>query len=38
MSIDYQQEAWSLDDLFPSLDSSQLKDAIRALEEHVQAF
>lgn len=38
MSINYQQEAWSLEDLFPGLDSPQLKDAISDLEDHVQAF
>ena len=38
ISINYQQEAWSLEDLFPGLDSPQLKDAISDLEDHVQAF
>jgi oligoendopeptidase F len=38
MSTNYQQEAWSLQDLFPGLDSPELKEAMENLEAHVQAF
>lgn len=38
MSTNYQQEAWSLQDLFPGLDSPELKQAIENLEAHFQAF
>jgi oligoendopeptidase F len=38
MSTNYQQEAWSLDDLFPGLDSPELKQAIEGLQAHVESF
>jgi oligoendopeptidase F len=38
MSTNYQQEAWSLDDLFPGLDSKEWKEAIENLEAHILAF
>ncbi len=38
MSTNYQQEAWSLQDLFPGVDSPELKQATEQIESHVQAF
>jgi oligoendopeptidase F len=38
MSTNYQQEAWSLKDLFPGLDSPETAQAFEDLENLVQAF
>lgn len=35
---EYMQEKWNLDELFPALDSSEIEDAIQALEGNVEAF
>lgn len=34
----YNQEAWQLDELFPGLDSPELKAAVQGIEEKVQKF
>ena len=38
MTTNYQQEAWSLDELFPSLDSPKIDQALENFEELVQSF
>jgi oligoendopeptidase F len=38
MTTNYQQEAWSLDELFPSLDSPKIDQALEDFEGQVQAF
>ncbi|OGO17890.1 MAG: oligoendopeptidase F [Chloroflexi bacterium RBG_16_48_8] len=38
MPTNYQQEAWSLDDLFPGLDSPEVNQAFEDLENHVRTF
>jgi oligoendopeptidase F len=38
MSSNYQQEAWRLKDLFPGIDSPELKKAFEDLEANVEAF
>jgi oligoendopeptidase F len=38
MSTNYQQEGWSLDDLFPGLDSKEWEQAIENLRAHVLSF
>ena len=38
MTTNYQQEAWSLEELFPSLDSPKIDQALEDLEKHNQAF
>ncbi|MFQ5944087.1 MAG: M3 family oligoendopeptidase [Anaerolineales bacterium] len=35
---EYVQEKWSLDELFPALDSKEIEDAIKALEAQVASF
>lgn len=35
---EYKQERWNLDDLFPSLDSTEIEEAIKALEAQVASF
>ena len=37
-SGEYVQERWSLDELFPALDSKEIEDAIKALEAQVASF
>lgn len=37
-SEEYAQERWSLDELFPALDSTEIEDAIKALEAQVASF
>jgi oligoendopeptidase F len=35
---EYVQERWNLDDLFPALDSTEIEEAIKALEAEVESF
>ncbi|MFV1859779.1 MAG: M3 family oligoendopeptidase [Anaerolineales bacterium] len=37
-SEEYSQERWSLDELFPELDSKEIEDAIKVLEAQVASF
>ncbi len=37
-SEEYSQERWSLDELFPELDSKEIEDAIKALDAQVASF
>ena len=38
MTTKYQQEAWSLEELFPSLDSPEIDKALEKFEKQIQAF
>ena len=38
MATKYKQEAWSLDVLFPSLDSPKIDRALEDFEKQIQAF
>jgi oligoendopeptidase F len=38
MSHDYHQEAWSLDNLFPAIQSPEVEDALKDLQQQIQSF